>query len=110
MDVNLLYHFNFMRKEGKNHRIASTRCVGKAHTRFRFHFVDGITEMKVVKHNIILAIPKAAKTTISSQIYLFFFFLSNSVNPNTNRKINEITTAGEVIEKSCRTAGASKST
>src|SRR5512133_96701 len=86
MDVSQLYHFNFMRREGKNQRIASSRCVGNAHTRFRFHLVDGITEMKVVKHRIMLARPNAAKTMISSQINLFLFFLSRSVSPVTRKK------------------------
>ncbi len=100
MDVILLYHTNFTRQPGKNHRTASTRCAGNAQTRFRFHFVEGITEMKVVKQRIKLAIPKTEKTVISSHINLFPFFLSRSVNPSTRRKISKITTAGEVIENS----------
>ena len=101
-----MYQVNFGLKDGKNHSTATKRWVGHAQIRLRFHLVQVITEINVVKQRIKAAIPKAAKMVTSSQMNLFLFFLSQTVSPAVTKKKNRITTAGEVKENELSGSGA----
>ena len=90
--------------------MAKIKCVGQAQIRLRFHFVEGITEIKVVNQRIMPAIPKVVKTMISNQIYLLPWRISNEVTKSTRRKKTEITIPGEVHGKLRANGGASKIT
>jgi len=109
-EVIRMYQFNFGRMAGNIQRIPSRKSNGQAQMRLRFHFVEGITEMKVVKYRINPANPKTRNTLTSNQSNLRIFFLSRSVKAKTAKKKSSTTTAGEVTEKVLSNGGASKIT